>query len=135
MSMPHEPFPDFAHHFRGHMTRLLDALVRSGKRGLTMGQMVDAIYAHRPDGGPDDPARVVLATISTFRGRLKSLGFNIERGGERYRLVRLPAEWRVPLRQGNEARQIRAAGYRARWYAATYVATALERAVSMEVAA
>jgi hypothetical protein len=127
--------PDFGAHFKGHMCRLLDALARSGKRGLTMGQLVDALYAHRADGGPDWPVQGVCTLMYQQRARLKSLGYNIERGtGERYRLVRLPAEWKVPPRQGNYARQCRAAAFHARWYAAAFVTAHTERGPLMEAA-
>lgn len=54
-------------------------------RGQTVSarQMIDMLYAHRPDGGPDDPGRTVRDQVYKMRQKLGPLGIEIQSVGQR----------------------------------------------------
>lgn len=55
---------------------------------VTYQRMIDVIYGHRLDGGPDDAEGCVRVVIHKLRKRLSAHGITVERGsyGSGYRL-------------------------------------------------
>jgi hypothetical protein len=46
-------------------------------------RMVDALYAHDPDGGPLGAMRTLHVVLSGLRGKLRPIGLNIETEGRK----------------------------------------------------
>lgn len=57
--------------------RILDALVQSHPRFLTISQLADAVYADDPDGGPEGAFNVTRTQISKLRRVLPPYGWQI----------------------------------------------------------
>lgn len=46
---------------------ILDLILQAGPKGIGTHAIVDALYGHREDGGPDDPDNTVAARVNQLR--------------------------------------------------------------------
>lgn len=75
----------------GQQVVILDALIAAWPRDVTMARLIDLLYGDDPDGGPDDPGRVVRVQVHRMKAWMQSYGWTIRnRYGFGYRLERLP---------------------------------------------
>jgi hypothetical protein len=56
---------------------LINALVDVYPRSVKMGFLVDRLYADDPDGGPDDPVRLVRSLMTRIRKELPEYGWSV----------------------------------------------------------
>ena len=77
--------------FKGQQRKIYEAVARAGNVGIGSERLVDAVYAHRADGGPDTGHKVIHVQIcKQINPRLKRYGLKIYAGqgagGNPYRL-------------------------------------------------
>jgi hypothetical protein len=64
--------------------RIVDRIQRGGKHGITMGMLIQHVYANDPNGGAVTAENVMYVQIAVIKKRLKAAPFNIacnKRGG------------------------------------------------------
>jgi hypothetical protein len=73
------PLPplEVAEYLTKQQTLILIALDKAGKAGLTLPQMVEALHAHDPNGGPDFAEQSLRVQFSKMGPVLKSFGLRI----------------------------------------------------------
>jgi hypothetical protein len=60
----------------GNQARILAALVE--RDNMTRAELIDRMYGHRADGGPDDTKRNFKVTLCYLRKALRARGLEIE---------------------------------------------------------
>ena len=88
------PVPDNVARFRLTKTerRLYDMVVRSGRAGVSVDAVVDALYGDRVDGGPLTARAVVCTVRCHMNTKMKPHGFAIKSFTRSY-----PPQWRMEL--------------------------------------
>jgi len=68
------------------------AALAGRQSGMTVDELVDALYADDPDGGPENARRCTYLAVLKARRRLRPHGFSVEwvRRDGRYRIVSTP---------------------------------------------
>lgn len=72
---------------------IIEAFVHRYPRTVSMKQLIHDVYAHRPDGGPDWPERIIHVVLGRLRKKLVGTGWRIPSalngpGVSEYRLER-----------------------------------------------
>jgi DNA-binding response OmpR family regulator len=76
---------------------LFEALYDAGARGLTIEQMLDALYGHKPEcDQPEGGSNIISVIMSRLRPKLRKIGLFITsgtrgHGGSIYRLMKMRA--------------------------------------------
>ena len=62
--------------------KVLSRLIQARGGRVDMPQLVEAVYGHQPDGGPDRAHAIVKVRVSTLRSALDGTGWIITKGWE-----------------------------------------------------
>jgi hypothetical protein len=63
--------------FSAHHRAIVAALVKAYPKSVRTWDLVDVLYGHDPDGGPEDANRSVASMMQHVRGRLAPYGWMI----------------------------------------------------------
>lgn len=93
--------------FRRQQRVVVDALAEAYPRPVEIGKLVDAVYGHDPNGGPDIAGKAITSIVEHLRQKLSTYGWTIPKTTKgigqkgRYRLE--PIETIAKIRNGGKA--------------------------------